>query len=331
MLFIGLGSVGQRHLRNVKTLLGSSLELIAVRSRNRQFLIESGKERRVADLAVEYGYQPIVTLEEALALKPDFAVVSNPSSMHVQTAAKCVAAGVHCLIEKPVISCLSQLALFENTLPQRNVKVAVGYQFRFHPVYLEAKRVLRSGALGALREARFVWETYLPDHHPYEDYRESYAARLDLGGGALNGLSHDVDLMLDLLGEMTPTSAQSPSEKRLEMKGVEEAVAADLITASGCSVRILLSYAEKVERHGFEIVGERGSLECDLHGNRCSAKTSTGEQIVNCSMGSFDRNQLFLDEMADFIDCVHGNRVPTCSFEQGIHCMKVVEAIRMLL
>ncbi len=78
----------------------------------------------------------------------------------------------------------------------------VGFQFRFHPGLQQAKRFLDDGAIGDLISVRSHWGEYLPDWHPWEDYRQSYAARKDLGGGVVRTLCHPLDYLRWLVGEL---------------------------------------------------------------------------------------------------------------------------------
>ena len=103
VLVVGLGGIGQRHLRNLRTLLGPDAELSAFRVRGLshtltdQLDIEPG-----TDVAAKYGVRVFENLEDALALGPEAAFVCNPTSLHIPVALRLAHAGCHLFIEKPL-------------------------------------------------------------------------------------------------------------------------------------------------------------------------------------------------------------------------------------
>ena len=76
----------------------------------------------------------------------------------------------------------------------------VGYQLRFHPCLLALQRALHENSLGHLLSVRAHVGEYLPGWHPYEDYRQMYASRSDLGGGVLVTQIHEFDYLYALFG-----------------------------------------------------------------------------------------------------------------------------------
>lgn len=326
-LFIGLGSVGQRHLRNAKSLLGDEGRYLAYRSTRTRLVIENGQADEVESLGDRLGVSEYWALKEALAEKPDYAVISNPSSMHADGLAACLEAGLYCLVEKPVVSVMEQVERFDAFGDSLSKRVMVGYQFRMHPAYRRLKDLIEAGSLGKIQGARFHWGTYLPEHHPYEDYRESYAARADLGGGALNGLSHDIDLMLDLLGPVEVLEAKAMAPSRLEMDGVEEAAWARLKSREGAEISLYLSYGDRPEAHWIELIGEKGRARCNLEKWSIAWEDLSWNRLGREAF-PVDRNELFVSELQLFYKCVREGGIPACDFQQGVECIRIADAIR---
>ncbi len=100
----------------------------------------------------------------------------------MSVALPAAAAGAHLLIEKPIAPTLEEIPALAAALEANEKQVLVGFHFRQHPVLKQIKSILDSGELGRVYSAHAHWE-YLPAWHPWEDYRRSYAARKDLGGG----------------------------------------------------------------------------------------------------------------------------------------------------
>ena len=95
--------------------------------------------------------------------------------------------------------------------------VMVGYQFRFHPCFLRLRNILRSQLLGNLLGVRAAVGEYLPGWHPYEDYRQMYASRADLGGGVIVTQIHEFDYLYALFGPPQRLFSLSGHWSRLEI------------------------------------------------------------------------------------------------------------------
>ena len=192
VIFVGLGSIGQRHLRNIKQLRqGQTLEIFACRQGSHQLVIEEGNTHEVESLANYYGFTEFQDLKGALSEELDIAFICNPSSMHISTSILCAKKGCHLFVEKPVSSESDGLEELEQVLEKKGLVSMIGFQTRFHPLVMETSRLLKTQRYGKVISARFNWSAYLPDFHPYEDYRNGYAARNNLGGGVTFSCAHE--------------------------------------------------------------------------------------------------------------------------------------------
>ena len=184
-LIAGLGSIGRRHFRNLIAL--GETEIILLRSR-RSTLPDD-------ELA---GYPVETDLDEALRKhKPDAVVVANPTALHLDAAIPAAQAGCAILLEKPVSNSLERLDVLEQAAQKSGSGILVGFQFRYHPTLNKARELIRAGALGKVLTAHAHWGEYLPNWHPWEDYRQGYAARAELGGGKLEEGRRDPALMAE--------------------------------------------------------------------------------------------------------------------------------------
>jgi len=133
-------------------------------------------------------------IDRALAYKPTGAIVATPTALHLHVALPAANAGCHLFIEKPISHTLDDIDLFREAVRRRGVRVLVGFQFRFHPGLRTIKRLLDEGAIGAVVSANVHWGEYLPEWHPWEDYRQGYSGRADLGGGVVSTQSSETVL-----------------------------------------------------------------------------------------------------------------------------------------
>lgn len=252
LLICGLGSIGRRHLRHFRAL---GVERIDAYRTGKATLPEEGQP------APDYVFS---SLEEALAQHPEAVLVTNPTALHLDTALAAVRAGAHVLVEKPLSHTTNGLDTLEREVEAKGRCVFVAYNLRFHPALQAIRSFIRSGELlGTPLLARAHFGAFLPDWHPWEDYRLSYAARRDLGGGALLTSSHELDYLLWMLGPAERVVGLIAGRQPLGTN-VDEASAVLIRHANGALSAITLSLAQKPPSRSLEIACERGVISLDL-------------------------------------------------------------------
>src|SRR5512133_262384 len=324
-LIAGLGSIGRRHFRNLIAL--GEKDIVLLRTRKATLPDD--------ELA---GYPVETDLDEALKKhKPDAVIVANPTSMHLDVAIPAAQAGCAILLEKPVSHSLDRLDVLQDAAQKSGSKILVGFQFRYHPTLNKARELIQSGVLGKILTVHAHWGEYLPNWHPWEDYRQSYAARADLGGGVIVTLTHPLDYLRYLLGEVESLWSFNGHISPLEVK-VEDVAELGLKFANGAVGGVHINYFQRPPVHRMEIVGTNGTLRWDnadgiLHFHRAPATFGSfsdnppapGLQSFVPPEG-FERNQLFAAQMRHFIEVVRGEQEPVCTLEDGIAALRLALA-----
>ena len=317
ILITGLGSIGQRHARNLRTILGDRAELIAWRARNLELPPDlSGVVREVPDLAA------------ALSERPDAVFITNPSSMHLPVAQAAADAGCALFIEKPLAHTWDGVERLIETVERLGAVAMIGYQMRFHPGLRRLKELLNGGAIGRTISARLDFGEYLPGWHPYEDYRDSYAARRSLGGGVLLSQIHEFDYLCWLWGVPERLYASGGRLTSLEVD-VEDFVVAQLEYAAGAAIAVAtvqLDYLRRPAVRTCEVIGEDGRITVNLLDGRLVRTTTEG--AVAAEECDFDRNDLFVDEVRHFLACVDGAETPMATLRDGAMSLKLALAAR---
>lgn len=316
ILIAGLGSIGRRHLRNLRSL--GQEEFVLLRTHTSTL-----PEDELAGLPTE------TDVHNALQRwHPDAVIVSNPTSRHLEIATPAAMAGCHLLIEKPVSDSNEGIAGLSRAIAGGGGQVLVGFQFRFHPGLRRVKQLLEEGAIGRALSARVEWGEYLPDWHPWEDYRKGYSARKDLGGGVLLTLCHPFDYLRWLLGEAVDVQARIGALGDLEID-VEDSAEVILSHVSGAVASVHLDYLRRPPCHRLEITGTDGTLRCDLADAGISWwDNGAGVWQTQPHLDQFDRNSMFVDEMKHFLDLALGHAQSVCGLDDGINALQIVLAAR---
>ena len=309
ILIAGLGAIGQRHARNLRAVLGSDLDLLAYRRRRLPHVITESLQRDdTRDVEAALGVRSFDDLDRALAERPDAVFVCSPSSHHVEAAQRAADAGCHLFIEKPVSHTLDGLSRLADTVAQKELVALVGCQWRFHPSVRQLRGAIDDGRL-TVTHASIDYAEYLPDWHPYEDYRTSYAARAELGGGVVLTQIHDYDLAWWLFGAPARVIASGGHLSDLEID-VEDTVDARLL-GGRADVRIRQTFASRDRRRVISVATPEKTLELDL-----------------LKVPGYERNEMFLDEVRHFVACVKGDERPSIPLSDGIDVLRVALAVK---
>jgi predicted dehydrogenase len=311
-LVVGLGSIGSRHLKNLTAMGIEAISLLRSGSR--------GLESR-------FPYPAETDLDRALDKRPSAVIISNPTSCHLDTALAAAQAGCHLLIEKPVSHSWSGVQALRRVVRDRSLIVVTGFQFRFHPLLLTAKRWVEEGRMGRIVSCRAEYGEYLPSWHPEEDYRRGYSAQTSLGGGPVLTLSHPFDYLRWLLGDVRSVSGATSRRSHLEID-TEDTANALLRFESGVLGAVELDYVQHPRRHALQIVGEGGTVRLDFEAGSLQLAPPDGRPPVNVFLPpGFERNAMFFDEMSNFLSALIGREAPVCTLDDGIRALQISLAV----
>jgi len=314
-LVVGGGSIGKRHLRNLKAL--GSVEL---------GLVETDSQKRAA-IAKELGVSEFADLSDGLNWSPDFVVVSTPSHLHAQQALQVVRGGYDVFVEKPLSHTPEGLAELSELVARKKLVSLVGCNMRFHPGPLKVKELIQEGHLGKLLFARIHAGSYLPSWRPGTDYRENYAAREETGGGCILDGIHEIDLARWYLGDVREVFCVADHLSSLEIS--TEDVAVLLCRHSNSAVsEIHLDYVQKTYERGCRIVGEKGSIFWDFNSRQVRFHDANGQVTRFAQPEDWQLNQMYLDEMRHFLDCVRTRNTTTLSIPDAVGVMQIVFAAK---
>jgi predicted dehydrogenase len=174
--------------------------------------------------------------------------------------------------------------------------------------------------------ARCVMSAHLADWHPWERYQDFFMASASLGGGALLDESHFLDLMLWFFG--TPSHVYARVEKLSDLQiDTDDNVDALLEYDSGLRVGIHLDLFGRPHEKSIRVGGERGSAEWTFDPNELRIGT-TPEPVWRTQTYSNQRNDMFIAVAREFLEALDGSAVRTCTVEDGVKVLEVIEAMR---
>jgi predicted dehydrogenase len=312
---VGCGSIGKRHLGNLQQL--GVQEITAVDDR----------EDRCREVEEKFGVPVFASLDDALGHGPQVALICTPTRLHVRHALMAARAGCHLFIEKPLSDSLEGVDELLEEVSQRQLATLVGCNFRFHPGLRHVKVLLDDGAIGKVISARAQFGQYLPDWHPWEDYRFSYSSQRSMGGGVVLDRIHELDYMHWLLGEVTEVYCILGHLSHLEID-TEDTVEMMLRFASGACGSIHLDYVRRTYDCKLEIVGDEGTIQWCYPDHSVRWYLASEARWHSLQWPRYDGNEMYLAEMRHFIACLSGAEHPELDVYEGQRILRLALAAK---
>lgn len=306
VLIIGLGSIGQRHAR---ALLALNVEQVAALRTNK------GKKNIDSELQ---NILMFASKKEAFAWKPTHLIISNPTSLHLEFVKEAIKKGIKFFVEKPISDNLNQINLNHDFTQVNGV---VGYNLRFHGLFKFIKELIVNKIYGEVITSKLHVGQYLPNWHPYEDYRIAYYAKKKLGGGALRTLSHEIDLMQFFFGNVESLFAKVKTDSKLEID-VDDVVNIIAKTEKCSQVAIHINFLDpNIKRLG-QIYFTNGVVEYDFVQSKIIFTSNNGiESIIYSKKESL--NFQYENQLQEFL--FEEKPILACSYSQGIAVIQIIE------
>jgi predicted dehydrogenase len=295
VLVVGAGSIGRRHASNLR---GLGVMKLAVTDTH---------AARVQPLIDELGVVGFADLDEALRIfQPHVVFICTPPAFHIEQAMRALSSGADIFIEKPLSHRLDGVAALKAEAGRLGRVVQVGYNLRFNPGIRTLKRFVEEGVAGRILWARAEVAQYLPDWRPWQDYRESYTARQELGGGIILDASHEIDYMLWLLGPPRELTCMAGRVSGLEVS-VEDCATMLIRLRSGAQADIHMDFAQRTASRSCVVAGDRARLEWEHGRNQVRVLRPDGPpEVIEYE---FESNQMYVAEVQDFFSCVNERRL----------------------
>jgi predicted dehydrogenase len=313
VLILGLGSIGKRHAR---CFLEAGADAVSG--------FDPDPERRAAFAAL-FGAQVYDDQDEALGAAPDLAVVASPNVFHARQAIAAIRAGNAVLVEKPLAGDLEEAEALARLSREVSAFVHMGSNWKFHPAFTAIKAWLEDGRIGRVTGGQVVAGGWLPDWHPGEDYRRMYAARADLGGGAVLD-THELDMLTWLLGPVATLRGFTARSGALEIE-TEDVAACALAFESGALVTLLADYIQRIPRRRYLLSGDEGTIEWDLQDGAARLRLPGRPDAETVDAGEA-LNAMYLRQARHVLDALDSGAPPMTGIDQALSVLALQAAWR---
>lgn len=312
VLVVGYGSIGKRHVKNLSSFPNTEI-IICTKQKN---------------LKINNKYRIFHSLDECIKQNPDAAIISNETSLHVKTAQKLAKAGIHLFIEKPLSNSIHGIQNLLYSVKKKKLTTLIGCDLRFHPCIKKIKEIVSKGQIGRIISVQAESGSYLPDWHPNENYKKSYAARHDLGGGVVLTCIHEIDYLYWFFGDVQQIFSITGRYSDLNISA-EDLSAIIIKFKSKIIGEIHLDYFQRPYIRQCKIMGTKGTIHWDSNKNIVKLyDIKKNKWIEEMKLHNYDNNERYVNEIKYFLQCCHNKKKTINPIYEGIKTLKIALAIK---
>ncbi|MES2787831.1 MAG: Gfo/Idh/MocA family oxidoreductase [Pseudomonadota bacterium] len=309
VLLTGAGSIGRRHAHNIRELVpGAELFMVATRDETRRWVSQ-------------FEATPVESVAAGLELAPQIAVVCSVSAQHgSDLGALMEADALEALyIEKPVVIDAASLRVIGRRIETGwNLPTVVGCNLRYLGALNRLKAACESAEAGRIARASLQVGQWLPDWRAGRDYRQSYSAHRDQGGGVIFDLVHEIDSAAYLFGEIARGQAAASRRSGLEIDS-DDAATIVLSMKSGLPVQVALDYVSRQPVREYRVVGDRGTLRLDMVARQLTLLGADAERPIDTQASDWDMAATYKLAMQDLLNAWRTGSGTRYDLQEAMH------------
>lgn len=288
---IGYGSIGQRHEKNCRSL-GHNVDVSS---------LHEGRK---------------LTRDNY-----DLVIICTKTSERLDDIKKNKHLSVNFLIEKPLAATYAEAIKIKKELVGKNVRV--GYCLIFNPVVNQVKKILDIKMLGNIFFSQIYAGSYLPNWRK-RDYRKSYSANKDAGGGVEFDLIHEINYA-QYLFPGNNTVVYSYLDKVSDLAITSHDLAFFVLRRDGGYINITLNYFQQFAERYIKIYGIKGTLLASIIDKQVEVYDDKNKKVYGHKF-DFEYNQMYMDEIKSMEQCIldKGNQMKILSLDQAILDLRIV-------
>ena len=318
ILVIGIGSIGRRHIRNIKFLFPNSIISLLSKSSNGTY----DEEKLVHNIFRK--------TSDALTFSFDAIFICGPASSHIKASLDFLKKGNNIFIEKPLSDNFVNCNNFLNYAKFSKNIIQIGYQFKFHPSLIKLRNEIKTRKYGNLVSSKIECSSYLPKWREGRDYSKTVSASKQLGGGVILELSHEIDYISWIFGDYKWVKAHVSKQSSLEID-VEDNANIVFGIESDRDNEIVVSLNMDFIRHDnirqCIAIGEKGSLRWDGIKGEVAwfSKVSKEWKVIFSQFTKQDYT--YEKEIDSFFSAVEKEEVVPVTGEDGLKTVRTIDAI----
>ena len=316
-LVVGLGSMGKRRIRNLKHLQQNNIIGFDLR------------KDRCKEAFEKYQIKTYYDIEKALKESPDAMIISTPPDLHMKYAKIAIQNKIHFFTEASVVK--DDMEEVIQSLSDSEIIGLPSCTMRYHPIILEIKRILKNNKIGKPLSFLYHSGQYLPDWHPWEDYKNFYASKRETGA-CREIVPFELIWIVDIFGEIKSLTAIKSKVSNLETD-IDDIYNVLLDLKNGIQGNLTVDVISRFPYRQLKILGEEGVIFADWSNRNVSYFTKElGWKQTNVDDGVVEKNYIhgegpYIEEMKTFLKVIRNEMPSPYTFSEDLKILKILEII----
>ena len=319
ILVIGLGSMGKRRIRCMKKL--GFTKIIGLDPR---------KDRRTECENV-YGVKTFSAIDDALSQYPDCMIISAPPNLHYKYALIAIKNNIHFFTEVNLSS--KEVSSIIKKLENKTIVGIPSSTLLSHPMIKKLQILLKERKIGKPLTIYHHFGNYLPNWHPWEDYRKFYAAKKETGA-AKEIVPFELVWLTHIFKKINAVTAIIKKVSELETK-IDDIYQIFIEFQNKVLCTLIIDVISEPSVNETKIIGDNGIIHCDYNsgiikigkGNKWKeVKVNTGK-IAPGYKENVPSESTYVDEMRDFVNAIKKKTKPRHTFFDEFLILQVLDAI----
>jgi predicted dehydrogenase len=314
ILIIGFGSIGKRHFKYLKNRFPEAIVKV-LKTKNSKNHTELSKN----------SFLPENKISKFI---PDLTVISNPSSLHLFYAKKALDVRSNIFIEKPLTDKNISMKNFIKQIELSKIHVLVGYNLRFLETLIELKRLIDNQILGRIYSVNCEAGQYLPEWRTL-NYEKTVSASNELGGGVVLELSHEIDYLNWIFGEISWVNSHMAKISKLKID-VEDSASFMMGTKldNPAIINLNLDFIRRNKTREMTIIGEKSSLRWQAEPSIIQKWNLEKQNWENIFISNQKISDTYEIQWEYFFKKIFKNHHSTKSLNDSLKTMKIIKAAK---
>ncbi|MCV0430386.1 Gfo/Idh/MocA family oxidoreductase [Nitrosopumilus sp.] len=317
-LIVGLGSMGNRRIRNLLKL--NCKDIIGF----------DPKLDRITTVSKKFNIPTFLKIDDALREEPHVMIISTPPDLHKKYAELAIKNNLHFFMEVNMFS-KDTLSIIKK-LKNKNIIGAPSCTMQFHPVVKSLQKLIKKNSIGDILAIEHHTGQYLPSWHPWEKIDDFYVSKKETGGARemvpvelvwLIHLFSNVKSVIGIQGKISslPVDIDDFYHIFLEFK-------------NKISCHLLIDVFSQPTFRETKIVGESGSILCDFFKNTISINNGKGWKTQKLLIGKYAKGyakkipeSMYEEEIKAFINAIKGLKKYPHTLKNELNLLNILDAI----
>lgn len=319
ILIVGLGSMGKRRIRCFKKLGFSKIIGLDPRTDRRK------------EVEKDYKIETVSTISEALTKNPNCMIISTPPDLHYRYASIAIKNNIHFFTEVNIFS--KDVAKIIKKLQRKTIVGVPSSTMLFHPIVEKLTKIMLEKKIGKVLTIDFHFGHFLPNWHPWEDYRKFYVSKKETGA-AREIVPFELIWITKIISKVSSVYGNMYKLSNLD-NDIDDIYRVFIEFKNGVKGMFVIDVFSEPAINETKIIGENGIIRCDHNlgiikigrGEKWKEIKIKTEKMAKGYKGNTPSDSIYEKEMKNFLNAIQKKLVPKFTFSDELEILKTLDAI----